>query len=208
MTALKEKEKEQEDKAGLPSRQVSVTDICVLIRYYKELGYKVDRPNNDDESSLFDYIRGQPYISTISSSQEEAEAKLKYYDDNASHFTDKQLEDGKKRTLDYILKDEDIINNIRNIIADLDNDTWTRILSRKRQEEYRTKNSKKKISVDINTFYDLKSIKKRKFDNASWDDVFRKFIKASRMIDNMNKDFTEDINNNDDALKLLNSLFD
>jgi hypothetical protein len=202
--------KENEVKQGRPARQLSVTDICGLVRYYKNMSYDVKAPKNDDESPLFDYIRGKSGLSSISLSQEEAEAKIKHYDDNPSIYADMDinLEDSKKRTRDHTLNDEDIINNIRKIIADLDNDTWARILSRKRQEEYRSKNSKKKISVNADTFYDLKRIKERKFNNASWDDVFAKFVKAINTIDNLNDGFIDDVNNNEDALKLINSLFD
>jgi alkyl sulfatase BDS1-like metallo-beta-lactamase superfamily hydrolase len=200
--------KENKVKQGRPARQLSITDICGLIRYYKNMSYDVKNPKNYDESPLFDYIKGHSGCSSIMNSQAEAEKRIKYYDDNPSHYEGIDLENSKKRVLDNVLNDEDIIESIRKIVSEFDDDTWARILSRKRQAEYRSKNSKKKISINVDTFYDLKHIKERKFNNASWDEVFAKFIKASETIDNLNEGFIDDINSNEDTLKLLNSLFD
>ena len=200
--------KEKKVKKGRPARQLSVTDVCWLIRYYMELSYKSDRTEHYQESKLFNYIKENNYCSSLSKSPEEAEADLKFYEDNPRIYGHYNTSEAKERALKNILTDEKTIASIREMVLELDDKVWTRILTRKRQAEHRSKNSKKKISINGDTFYYLQRIKKDKFNNASWDDVFTKFVKAIETIDNLNEGFIDDINSNEDALKLLNSLFD
>jgi hypothetical protein len=200
--------KENKVKQGRPARQLSITDICGIIRYYKTISYTNTRSPEFREEALHDYIKysNECYISA--KSQEEAEEDFAFYEKNPGIYSQIDTSEYQKRAFRNVLKDEKTINDIRNMVSKLDDDTWTKILNRKRQAEYRSKNSKKKISIDSHTFYKLQGIKERKFDNDSWDNVFTKFIKAIETIDNLEIGILDDINNNDDALKLLNSLFD
>ena len=200
--------KEHKVKKGRPARQLSITDVCWLVRYYMELSYKSDRTEHYLEDKLFNYIKENNYCSSLSKSPEEAEADLKFYEDNPRIYSHYNTSEAKERAAKNILTDEKTIASIREMVLELDDKVWTRILTRKRQAEHRSKKPKKKISVNGETFYNIKRVKQTKFNNASWDEVLTKFVKAIETIDNLNEGFIDDINSNEDALKLLNSLFD
>ena len=200
--------KENKVKQGRPARQLSITDICGIIRYYKTISYTSNRSPETKEEALHDYIKYSNKCSISAKSPEEAEDELAFYKKNPGIYDHLDTSEHEEKAFRNVLKDEQTINDIRNMVFKLDDNTWTKILNRKRQTEYRSKNSKKKISIDAYTFYKLQGIKERRFDNASWDNVFTKFIKAIETIDDLEIGMLDDINNNDDALKLLNSLFD
>ena len=54
--------KENKVKKGRPARQLTITDVCWLIRYYMELSYKSDRTEHYQESKLFNYIKENNYL--------------------------------------------------------------------------------------------------------------------------------------------------
>jgi hypothetical protein len=202
-------QKEQETKAGRPSKQVSVTDICGLIRSYKYLSYKTGRALNHDESPLFDYIKDSLICNSTLKSQEEADAEIKLYD-NSVIYGASDTNKLKENALRNILSDEETINSIRKIISELDDKTWSRILSRKRQADHRKKTSKKKITVSDDVFYKLSNIKTNHFNDKPWDVVLDKLSDVFNTINDIKETNTSlyepSKQKRDDLDKLINSI--
>jgi hypothetical protein len=201
--------KENEVKLGRPARQVSITDICSLVRHYKGKSYETDRPLNHAETPLFDYIKESKICSLLSRSQEEAEIDVKIYD-NPAIYGDKDTTELKERALNRVLSDEKTINDIRIIISELDDKTWSRILSRKRQKEHRKKTAKKKIAVSDEVFYRLSNIKTNLLNDQPWDVVLAKLADVFNTISDMKSDNTSlyepSKQKRDELDKLLDSL--
>ena len=208
---------EKVTKLGRPSRKLTNTDICVLIRHLKMHSYDFREAHHYDETDLFEYIMDNDFCTGVSSSKEETEKQIAYYT-NATEVLKLSEEDLAKRIAqirNHLLTDEETFTKIRQLVSELGEETWSRILSRKRQAEHRKKASKKKISVSSDVFHELRRIKSYYFNNAPWDEVLLKLSNVVTEIQDL-KDFIEhrageDSKENDDMKLLIqrvNSLLD
>jgi hypothetical protein len=198
--------KEKEVKLGRPARQVSIADICSLVRHYKGKSYETDRPLNNAEKPLFDYIKESKICSLLSRSKEEAEIEVKRFN-NHPDYEAERITELQESIFNRVLSDEKTINDIRIIISELDDQTWSRILSRKRQKEHRKKIAKKKIAVSHEVFYTLSRIKTNNFNDEPWSVVLHKLANIAENIETL-KNYPPEVKKKEDVIKLLNSLAD